>query len=147
MKPLMIAGALLFAATSAAAQDICRPPNLFTRTKKHLAANLALTKALEFDVRVRGSGAGMRRALAGFTESAHLFGQNCDRPAEFVALTHAAAAHQLLGRADSALATYRRALRVAAQLAPGDSVAGEGRHYVGGPAVARATANHYIGDV
>jgi tetratricopeptide (TPR) repeat protein len=137
------------AASAAHAQATCRPPNVLTRAKKALAANVAVTKALEFDVRVRGSAAGMRRALAGLTEGAHLYGQICDAPGEFVALTHAAAAHRLLGRADSSLAVYRRAMRVAARLAPLDTLSGREtyRHYIGGPAAAIATINHYIGDV
>jgi tetratricopeptide (TPR) repeat protein len=150
LRSLLLAGAMLVIdAGPVMAQGLCRSPNVLTRTRKSLAANIAVTKALEVDVRVRGSAAGMRRALAGLTEGAHLYGQICDRPGEFVALTHAAAAHRLLGRADSALATYRRALRVAGQLAPLDTLAGAEtfKQYIGGPTAAAATVNHYIGDV
>jgi tetratricopeptide (TPR) repeat protein len=146
---LLVVTACITVAVSAEAQGVCRPPNLLTRAKKSLAANVAVTKALEVDVRLRGSAGGMRRALAGLNEGAHLFGQICDRPGEFVAVTHAAAAYRLLGRADSALTLYRRALGIAARLAPLDTFAGSDsyKQYIGGPAVAVATVNHYIGDV
>ena len=149
MRLALITALLICGTVSVSAQEPCRPPNLLTRTRKALAANIAVTKALAVDVRVRGSAAGMRRALAGLNEGAQLYREICDRPGEFVATTHAAAAHRLLGRADSALAAYRRALRIASRLAPFDTMAGAEsyRQYIGGPAAAIATVNHYIGDV
>ena len=146
---IALAAGIVSLAGPAQAQSVCRPPNLFTVARKTLAANVAVTKALEVDVRLRPTAAGMRRSLIGLEDGARAFAEICNRPGEFVALVHAAAAHRLLGRADSALAVYRRALRVAGQLAPLDTLAGAEtfRHYVGGRAVAIATVNHYIGDV
>ena len=146
--PLLVAPLVLLGG-SAAAQAPCRPPNLFTVARKTLSANIAVTKALEVDVRLRPTAAGLRRTLIGLEDGARTFAEICNRPGEFVAVVHAAAAHRLLGRADSALTLYRRALRLAGQLAPLDTVAGAEtfRHYIGGPAVAVATVNHYLGDV
>ncbi len=104
---------------------------------------------MAIDTRLRGSGAGMRRAATDLTEAARQYGEICERPNQFFALTHLAAAYRLLGKADSALVTYQRAMDVGARLAPLDTVADMRtfRHVIGGPATARATVAHYIGDV
>jgi CHAT domain-containing protein/tetratricopeptide (TPR) repeat protein len=104
---------------------------------------------MTIDTRLRGTAAGMRRAASDLGEAAKIYREVCDRPNEFFAVSHVAAAHRLLGNADSALVAYRRAIEIARRLAPLDTIADTRtfRHVIGGPATARATVEHYIGDV